>query len=188
MVRMLVTQDSFRSFNELHKQNHLCMHVLLNFKIFYYYYLLQTPATVLKEASHHYFSDEKSSLNIHLSSKDTHTHTKQKKSTDLVKLHDYNRKLDLNFNAFQSETLFVDATHAIRWSTSQPCICVVKLVHVYVQCVILCCPGFNSAIPPLSHYHTEQTECVCWVVKLSSALEQHAPPNSSPAELPACNL
>lgn len=43
-------------------------------------------------------------------------------------------------------------------------------------CMAVCvCPGFNSAVLALSHYHTEQTECVCWVVKLSSALWQHSP-------------
>lgn len=46
------------------------------------------------------------------------------------------------------------------------------------------CPGFNSAVPALlSHYHTEQTECVCWVVKLSSAPWQS--PFSNPPSPPS---
>ena len=60
------------------------------------------------------------------------------------------------------------------------CVCVCVCVHAHAWWV--CCPGFNSAVPALSHYHTEQTECVCWVVKLSSALWQS--PLSSPTRPP----
>lgn len=59
--------------------------------------------------------------------------------------------------------------------------------------VTVCCPGFNSAAPALSHYHTEQTACVCWVVKTLlhsvSALffqldNTHPPPPPPPPPLP----
>lgn len=75
------------------------------------------------------------------------------------------------------------------------CSCKVKPVLVFVWFIWLRCPGFNSTVPALSHYHTEQTECVCRVVKLSSAFWQPPPhpyfpppPISSPAGLHKSNL
>lgn len=65
------------------------------------------------------------------------------------------------------------------------CSCKVKPVLVFVWFIWLRCPGFNSTVPALSHYHTEQTECVCRVVKLSSAFWQHPPPTPTSRLLPS---
>lgn len=139
--------DVFRRFNKVHKQiSYACM---CRFVFF--------PFTPQAEASHQYFSDKKNSLHVNFSCQ---------RRENLMTLRGWmSTCIWFDFNVFDGENVS-------KWNTCEKvvaCIHLVELMHV-------CCPDLNSAIPALSHYHTEQTECVCWVANLSAALEQHPPP------------